>query len=95
MSFTTCIPCANTCMPSLPYQFSRWYELEGNEGVKGSHLHSPRIREGPSNVTSLYASHTVMYCKKSHDWKDFRNSAEDWENAQVREMFVVKEKKKL
>ena len=70
-------------VPSAVYQFSRWYELQGGEGVKGSGLHSPRIREGPSNVTSGYASHTTMYRKKGRDWKDFRNRAEDWENAEV------------
>jgi hypothetical protein len=24
-----------------------------------------------------------MYCKKGGDWRDFRNRAEDWENAEV------------
>lgn len=65
------------------YQFSRWYEVQGGEEIRGSNLHSPRIREGPVNVTSSYASHAMMYCKKEGDWRDFRNRAEDWENAEV------------
>ena len=70
-------------VPSSPYQFSRWYELQGGEEVRGSCLNSPRIREGPANVTSGYATHALMYGKKGKDWKDFRNTAEDWENTSV------------
>lgn len=67
---------------SSSYQFSRWYEVQQSDELKGSCLHSPRIREGPPNVTSHYATHTLMYSKKGRDWKDFRNAAEDWENTQ-------------
>lgn len=82
-------------LPSTAYQFSRWYELDTTDRdseqtlasddtlLRGSSLHSPRVREGPANVTSMFAAHSVMYCKKSQDWKDHRNTSEDWENAEV------------
>lgn len=55
--------------------------------LRGSMLHSPRVREGPKNVTSRYAAHSVMYSKKM-EWMDHRNSMEDWENAKV-ELLVM------
>ena len=75
---------------SSSYQFSRWYEVPGSDDVKGSSLHSPRIREDPPNITSQYATHSVMYRKKTRDWKDYRNATEDWENTKVSPQFSPK-----
>ncbi len=58
-------------------------KTEGDYTLRGSALHSPRVREGPRNVTSQYASHSIMYCKRSLDWKDYRNVSEDWEHTEV------------
>ncbi|XP_032888161.1 uncharacterized protein LOC116980161 [Amblyraja radiata] len=69
-------------LPSGKFKFKIWHEIEGNN-IKGTQLHSPRVREGPppGDLFPKDGKRSALVKKESRDEEAMKQRRlENWEN---------------